>query len=517
MNASDSHRPMPHPVCIFGPTAATHDVARLLQRHGFEVLLVDNDGADAAPPDDSPPVQALPGGRLTACTGAAGEFVLTFAQNGRALEHRASALILAHPARRVPLFARYGLRPSATVLVASDATAGRDHPEHRDARPVVVILDGLVGGSTPESARERLQLAVRLRTEAKAACHYFTCDLKVAADGVEALSQSARSAGVVFHKFTHSTPAFEQDAEGRVQIDFTDEVSGSPLRLRPDLVVVDEALSPSDAARDLARVLGLETDAAGFPQADNVHRLPVLTNRRGILVAGLPWGADAAADASNLLLALHFAPNPGAAVIDPAACVRCLTCVRVCPYGAAELAGRPRVHPAACEGCGICAAECPRRAIRIPGLAPAEIRDLLKSDLPTKGPSLTVFACTRSGGPALRAAAGAARRRCRVTVVEVPCAGGLDREALVAAFDRGADGVMVLTCHDGNCHSRTGNRLARARVEQVQAFLGVCGRGGRLQLHTTAANMPAEVDSALADFASELADRGGSAEGQNHA
>lgn len=514
MNASDTHRPMPHPVCIFGPAAHTREIGLLLQRHGFEVLQVDDGPAAAVPSDRSVPAQALPGARLTACTGAAGEFVLAFAQNGRALERRAAALILAHPPLRVPLFARYGLQPSATVL--TDPAAWR-RPESGGSRPVVVILDGLCGGSTPELARERLRLAMRLRTELKADCRYFTRDLKVAAEGVEALSQSARATGVVFHTFTHSRPLFEQDAQGRVQIAFTDEVSGSDLRLRPDLVVVDEALTPSDTARDLARVLGLETDAAGFPQADNVHRLPVFTNRRGVLVAGaaLPCEADAASDASNLLLALHCAPNPAGAVIDPAACVRCLTCVRVCPYGAAELAGRPRVHPAACEGCGICAAECPRRAIRVPGLAPAEIRSLLDNDPKSPHPSVTVFACTRSGGPALRAAAAAARWPARVTVVEVPCAGGLDREALVAAFDRGADGVMVLTCHDGNCHSRTGNRLARARVEQVQALLGWCGKGGRLQVRTTAANMPAEVDGALADFASELKTE--AAEGQDHA
>jgi coenzyme F420-reducing hydrogenase delta subunit len=189
----------------------------------------------------------------------------------------------------------------------------------------------------------------------------------------------------------------------------------------------------------------------------------------------------------------------------------------VCPYGAAELARRPGVHPAACEGCGICAAECPRRAIRVPGLTPGEIRSLLDNESKGPGPSLTVFACTRSGGPALRETAAAAHWAARINVVEVPCAGGLDREALVAAFERGADGVMVLTCHDGNCHSRTGNRLARARVEHVQAFLGACGRDGRLQLRTTAANMPAEAERALTDFASALITRTRTAEGRDHA
>jgi len=102
------------------------------------------------------------------------------------------------------------------------------------------------------------------------------------------------------------------------------------------------------------------------------------------------------------------------------------------------------------------------------------------------------------------AAATGQRWEAHVNLIEVPCAGSLGQDAILAAFELGADGVMVLTCHDDNCHSRTGNRLARSRVDHTQAFLERYGRAGRLVFRTTAANMEAEIGCALAEFAARL-------------
>ncbi|HSV92832.1 MAG TPA: hydrogenase iron-sulfur subunit, partial [Desulfobacterales bacterium] len=211
----------------------------------------------------------------------------------------------------------------------------------------------------------------------------------------------------------------------------------------------------------------------------------------------------------------HPPAAPAAAQIDPGRCVRCLTCYRVCPYHAVSLRRRPEVLPAACEGCGICRAECPRQAIRVSGLEPAELHALLGSDRsPTdRRPRLTVLACARSGGPAVRAAAAAGTPwAAQVTLVEVPCAGSLGPEFLLAAFERGADGVMVLACHDELCHGRTGTRLAAARTEHTREFLRGCGSPAQLVYRTTAANMDTETGRAIAELAAHL-----TASGAGHA
>lgn len=55
------------------------------------------------------------------------------------------------------------------------------------------------------------------------------------------------------------------------------------------------------------------------------------------------------------------------AVVEQSRCVGCLTCVRVCSFGAPHVGdeGVAFINPAKCRACGICVAECPARAIRL--------------------------------------------------------------------------------------------------------------------------------------------------------
>jgi coenzyme F420-reducing hydrogenase delta subunit len=64
---------------------------------------------------------------------------------------------------------------------------------------------------------------------------------------------------------------------------------------------------------------------------------------------------------------------------------------------------------------------------------------------------------------------------------------------LLAAFAAGARQVMVLACHEDNCHSEIGNQRARMRIEQLRTHLAAMGMApDRLQFHTLAANMAKE-------------------------
>jgi coenzyme F420-reducing hydrogenase delta subunit len=119
-----------------------------------------------------------------------------------------------------------------------------------------------------------------------------------------------------------------------------------------------------------------------------------------------------------------------------------------------------------------------------------------------------VFGCGRSALPALEEArdAGLALPP-RLAVVGVPCAGAVSSEHLLAAFARGAGGVLVLGCHDGNCHSETGTRHAGRRVEHLALRLPALGIDARRLRHATlAANMGAELVRLIGDFAAWLDD-----------
>ena len=76
---------------------------------------------------------------------------------------------------------------------------------------------------------------------------------------------------------------------------------------------------------------------------------------------------------------------------------------------------------------------------------------------------------------------------------------------MLAAFRGGAEGVMVMTCHAGNCHSENGNTHARRRVELLAEQLDRVGISpARLEIHTLAANMAREFADITVGFEKTL-------------
>jgi len=71
----------------------------------------------------------------------------------------------------------------------------------------------------------------------------------------------------------------------------------------------------------------------------------------------------------------------------------------------------------------------------------------------------------------------------------LPCTGRVDVIHMLRAFQKGADGVYVAGCLEGECHFLTGNLRARRRVEYAQKILDEIGIGGeRLQMYNIAAS-----------------------------
>lgn len=56
-------------------------------------------------------------------------------------------------------------------------------------------------------------------------------------------------------------------------------------------------------------------------------------------------------------------------------------------------------------------------------------------------------------------------------VVPVMCSGKVDASYIVEAFRKGADGVLILGCPDGECHFQNGNYQARKRVMLLRKTL----------------------------------------------
>jgi len=59
--------------------------------------------------------------------------------------------------------------------------------------------------------------------------------------------------------------------------------------------------------------------------------------------------------------------------------------------------------------------------------------------------------------------------------IRVPCSGRVDPLFVLKAFQEGADGVMVLGCHPGDCHYMEGNYHARRRYALMHRLLEYIG------------------------------------------
>ena len=59
--------------------------------------------------------------------------------------------------------------------------------------------------------------------------------------------------------------------------------------------------------------------------------------------------------------------------------------------------------------------------------------------------------------------------------IRVMCSGRVSPEMVLRAFRSGADGVLVLGCHIGDCHYINGNHRTAKRVPLLRNLLGYVG------------------------------------------
>jgi len=76
-----------------------------------------------------------------------------------------------------------------------------------------------------------------------------------------------------------------------------------------------------------------------------------------------------------------------------------------------------------------------------------------------------------------------------IRIIRLPCTGKVDVIHMMEAFQKGADGVYVAGCLEGECHFIRGNLRARKRVEYTKRLLDEIGVGGkRLEMYNIAAS-----------------------------
>ncbi len=92
-----------------------------------------------------------------------------------------------------------------------------------------------------------------------------------------------------------------------------------------------------------------------------------------------------------------------------------------------------------------------------------------------------------------------------VKIIRVPCSGKVDAIHIMKALEKGADGVMVAGCLEGDCHFKNGNIRAARRVESVRKILEDIGMGGdRVEMFTMSAGMGERFALVATEFTEKI-------------
>jgi coenzyme F420-reducing hydrogenase delta subunit/Pyruvate/2-oxoacid:ferredoxin oxidoreductase delta subunit len=353
--------------------------------------------------------------------------------------------------------------------------------------------------------------------------YFLGGNMKVGEEGVERLYTGTREAGVLFFKFTHEGPEI-QTLEKEVRFTFKDEILGQTVSLNAQVMVVDEELLPHPDLGPLALTLDVPLDARGFLAPDQVYALPVRTTRKGILAVGgsrrpVEEGSEVYAEVQEAVLSAGELLGQGrqmcevqAVEVDRKKCTICLTCVRSCPHRAMIFEfRRPQPSPLACQRCGICAAECPMDAIQIKAIPDAAVLGEISANFEgrrydTVAPEVVVFCCRNSAWKTLEQAIQYQEALpVGFAFIRIPCAGKLDPDYVLHAFQEGADGVVVLACPIEGCKSFEGNLRARERVLFLKDTVKDLGlEPGRIFFHTPGPGMVAQLLGTLMEVEDQV-------------
>lgn len=207
--------------------------------------------------------------------------------------------------------------------------------------------------------------------------YVFYIDIRSQGKGYDEFVQKAMEDYEVLYLRGKVSKVFEED--GKVIVWGVDTLTGVPLELAADLVVLATAAVPSPRARELAQCLRISTDEQGFFSEAHPKLRPVESATRGIFIAGacqfpkdIPETVSQASAAAAKVLQLFSQPwmvqEPMVAHVDEELCSGCGLCVSACPYEAVSVhARRPIavVNQALCQSCSACVAVCPNKACSV--------------------------------------------------------------------------------------------------------------------------------------------------------
>jgi len=92
-----------------------------------------------------------------------------------------------------------------------------------------------------------------------------------------------------------------------------------------------------------------------------------------------------------------------------------------------------------------------------------------------------------------------------IRIIRVMCSGMVHPEMVLHALQKGADGVMIIGCHIGECHYIKGNEMALARAEIITDTLDDLGwESERFQVTWVSSAEPERLVDAFREMSNRL-------------
>ena len=221
----------------------------------------------------------------------------------------------------------------------------------------------------------------------------FYIDIRSQGKGYEEYVQRAMEEHDVLYIRGKASRVFQEN--GHVMVWGVDTLTGLPLEVEADLVVLATAVVPRADAQELGQLLRVGTDEHGFFSEAHPKLRPVESLTAGVFLAGaaqfpkdIPETVAQASGAASKVLSLFsqrkMVQEPTIAFVDPELCSGCGLCIPACPYEARSMHDWQHiatVNAALCQGCGACAMVCPNKACRVRNLTQRQILSMMEAYL----------------------------------------------------------------------------------------------------------------------------------------
>jgi len=214
---------------------------------------------------------------------------------------------------------------------------------------------------------------------------------------LEKYYKEAAEKGVVFVRYDPENPPKVSAENGRLTVEFYDEVLDDTIIAEPDYVVLSAATVPNEENEEISKLLKVPLDANGFFLEAHPKLRPVDFATEGVFLAGIAHSPRlipetislsyaAVSRALTVLTKDKIIMEATKAEVVREKCDACGMCVKACPVNAIEIteyetrAGvelKAAVKKAVCLGCGVCSATCPKAAIVVKGFTFNQIKDMV--------------------------------------------------------------------------------------------------------------------------------------------